>query len=81
MAKNDPKNDKKKKRGERKNEAKKKPRQKKPRRERLGFCIAGNIIALLIDKGLEHRGSKGLRGTVLSLVAAGGVGMDVTTCA
>ena len=48
---------------------------------RLGFCIAGNIIALLIDKGLEHRGSKGLRGTVLSLVAAGGVGMDVTTCA
>ncbi len=62
-------------------EKKQNKKQKKPRRERLGFFIAGNIIAILIDKGLEHRGSKGLRGTVLSLVAAGGVGMDVTTCA
>ena len=71
-----------------KNDPPKKTRKKKTRRKkseawgRLGFCIAGNRIALLIDKGLEHRGSKGLRGTVLSLVATGDVtGMDVTTCA
>ena len=49
---------------------------------RLGFCIAGNRIALLIDKGLEHRSAlPPHRNTVLGLVAAGGVGMDVTTCA
>ena len=57
-----------------------------PRRgERLGFERAGNRIALLMNKGLEHRSTEPpLRNTVSAVRGFGGVGktgMDITACA